>query len=222
MLAGRGGGQAARMIPAWIRDLDGADPYELLEVTPSADRATIVASYRRLIRTAHPDLPTGDAKRARLLHLARDILLDPLKRADYDRFAEADDTQDTAEPDTLVERSIWDDDDITVGVAPPPPPPPKYHPYQAPPYYPPQYPPPYYPPRPPAPSTFGLGLAALIVGLFCSPAGLIMGIVALAGTPRSQADRVCAWVAVVLGASLLLICGLYFFVVLGVTATSTP
>jgi hypothetical protein len=70
---------------ARLRDLDGQDPYELLGVDRTADHDTIVSAYRRRIRAVHPDLPTGSEEETRLLHVARDILLDPLQRAEYDR-----------------------------------------------------------------------------------------------------------------------------------------
>lgn len=71
-------------IETWIRQLNGADPYELLGVDRAADRTAIVRAHRQRIRRVHPDLPTGDTERARLVHLARDILLDPQRRRAYD------------------------------------------------------------------------------------------------------------------------------------------
>jgi curved DNA-binding protein CbpA len=76
-------------IESWIRHLDGADPYELLGLDRTADRTAIIRAHRQRIRRVHPDLPTGDTERARLVHLARDILLDPQRRRAYDLLAAA-------------------------------------------------------------------------------------------------------------------------------------
>jgi hypothetical protein len=66
--------------------------------------------------------------------------------------------------------------------------------------------PPYYPARPPTGQT-GLGVAALVVAFFCGPAGVAMAIAALSrGRQQSQADRLCAWIALVVGALGALIC----------------
>jgi hypothetical protein len=75
-------------------------------------------------------------------------------------------------------------------------------------------PPPYsswpYPAAPARPARqTGLGVAALIVGLGCAPAGLVLAIVSLArGERQSQADRICAWVGLVIGGLSTLACGL--------------
>jgi curved DNA-binding protein CbpA len=79
--------QVATVTQSRVRDLNGADPYAILGVDRTATDDTIVSAYGRLIRQAHPDLPTGDEEHAKLLHLARDILLDPTQRREYDRIA---------------------------------------------------------------------------------------------------------------------------------------
>ena len=66
-----------------------ADYYELLEVTRSADDATIKSSYRKLAMRWHPDKNPGDAEaeaRFKAINEAYDCLKDPQKRAAYDRF----------------------------------------------------------------------------------------------------------------------------------------
>lgn len=73
--------------PAWFRDLGGADPYQLLRVTSGATAGEITRAYRQRIRELHPDRASGDTEEARLANLARDILLDPVRRAEYDRLA---------------------------------------------------------------------------------------------------------------------------------------
>src|SRR5690606_20413197 len=77
---------AVRMRP-FLRDLDGRDPYEILQVPRNATIEEIIAAHRRLVRRLHPDSPTGDADAAALLNVARDILSNPITRAEYDRLA---------------------------------------------------------------------------------------------------------------------------------------
>lgn len=66
-----------------------ADYYELLEVSRTADDATIKSSYRKLAMRWHPDKNPGDADaeaRFKSISEAYDCLKDPQKRAAYDRF----------------------------------------------------------------------------------------------------------------------------------------
>ncbi|MCA0178275.1 MAG: J domain-containing protein [Actinobacteria bacterium] len=58
--------------------------YDVLKVAPDAPPEVIRSSYHALMKSAHPDLG-GDAMRAQELNEARDILLDPVARAEYDR-----------------------------------------------------------------------------------------------------------------------------------------
>lgn len=68
------------------------DYYELLEVSRTADSATIKAAYRRLAMKFHPDKNGGcrdhEAK-FKAVSQAYDCLKDPQKRAAYDRFGHA-------------------------------------------------------------------------------------------------------------------------------------
>ena len=64
----------------WARE----DLYGLLGVAPDADVPTITRRYRQLMRTAHPDTPTGSQEQAAALNHARDVLTDPAKREEYD------------------------------------------------------------------------------------------------------------------------------------------
>jgi curved DNA-binding protein CbpA len=63
------------------------DPYKLLQVDPEADPEIIIAAYRRLARRYHPDVSAGGEAAAMMVALnrARDILLDPARRAALDR-----------------------------------------------------------------------------------------------------------------------------------------
>jgi hypothetical protein len=112
--------RANRAIHAWrramtrslLRSLGDEDPYRLLAVDRLADHDTIVAAYRRRIREVHPDLPTGSVEKARLLNIARDVLLDPQLRAEYDRSVTHG---DSVHPGDAPWTSAWDDDDILTG-----------------------------------------------------------------------------------------------------------
>src|SRR6266542_1527081 len=63
------------------------DLYEILQVSPNAEPGVIIAAYRRLAQTYHPDVnPDSRAhERMRRMNRALEILSDPAKRAEYDR-----------------------------------------------------------------------------------------------------------------------------------------
>jgi curved DNA-binding protein CbpA len=73
-----------------FEDLDGVDPYALLGVAPDADAASIEHAYRLLARQTHPDTG-GDEESQKRLNLARQVLLDPVRRIDLDRRLREDD-----------------------------------------------------------------------------------------------------------------------------------
>ena len=58
--------------------------YEVLGIAEGASPEEVRRVYRRLVKTAHPDV-AGDAARFRLLTEAYDVLSDPGRRAAYDR-----------------------------------------------------------------------------------------------------------------------------------------
>jgi curved DNA-binding protein CbpA len=57
--------------------------YAVLKVMPNAPVEVITASYKALMRTAHPD-KGGDVNTAKLLGEAYAVLSDPVKRRAYD------------------------------------------------------------------------------------------------------------------------------------------
>lgn len=70
--------------------LPAFDIYAELGIASSADRLEIRAAYRRAAKSAHPDVAdaadaTGATARMARINAARDVLLDPGRRADYDR-----------------------------------------------------------------------------------------------------------------------------------------
>lgn len=64
------------------------DPYHVLGVATGASRQEIVRAYRRAVYDTHPDAQPGDpwaAARFTALTAAYDLLIDPARRAAYDR-----------------------------------------------------------------------------------------------------------------------------------------
>jgi DnaJ-class molecular chaperone len=64
------------------------DPYRILNVPRSADRAAIKQAYRKLAKILHPDRNPGSERaeqRFKEVSQAYDLLSDPAKRAKYDR-----------------------------------------------------------------------------------------------------------------------------------------
>lgn len=202
-----------------LHDLGGRDPYELLGVDPDATAAEIVAAHRQRVRGVHPDRPGGDEDATKLLHVAREVLLDDEERAEYDRLrAEGLDPLTDVPP----AYSAWDSEDVVDGAAPPPAPPP-FHPPPAFSRVPPTYPAPsaWMPPPRPVTSGLPLGVWAMILSFFCTPIGLIPGIVALSRRPPpGSADRICAIIAVSLSGAGLFACALWGVLMLVASATS--
>jgi hypothetical protein len=215
------------MTPSWLRDLGGADPYHLLDIPRDASPATINHAYRRRIRELHPDRLSGDSVQARMVNLAREILLDPDRRAAFDRHSDQpaslpvsewdhDDVVAGAEPAPDPPANLaWDAEEVVVGTEPPPHPLYQSYPYQ------PSYPEPpdhgqHHPHapafRPASPRPSGeLPIAALVCAFMFAPVGLILGIAGLVQHRRVPGrGRVLSVMAIVIGgAGLVVLCICY-------------
>lgn len=65
------------------------DPYQILGVSRTASEAEIKSAYRRLAKQHHPDRNPGDKaaeRRFKEVQAAYEVLSDPQRRAEYDRF----------------------------------------------------------------------------------------------------------------------------------------
>lgn len=103
------------MTTSRLRDLNGEDPYKLLDISPTAGHEEILAGYKRQMRKSHPDRTTGSEQSAKLLNIAKDILLDPELRSDYDRSVSETDPRETAAASDTSAASAWDSEDVNIG-----------------------------------------------------------------------------------------------------------
>jgi curved DNA-binding protein CbpA len=69
--------------------------YSILGVDRDATDKEICLAYCRLARKAHPDVPGGSESKLKALTWARDCLLDPLARANYDQALALQDLGDS-------------------------------------------------------------------------------------------------------------------------------
>ncbi len=73
------------------------DYYEFLQISPNADIDTIHRVYRFLATRLHPDNPTGDPEKFKVLQTAYEVLSDRSRRAEYDMKRRAQSTQPLSE-----------------------------------------------------------------------------------------------------------------------------
>lgn len=196
-------------------DLGGRDPHQVLGVPDGATREEIVRQHRRLLRTTHPDVG-GDHNAQARLNLARDILLDPRRRRGYEEALRRRDAEEIEEvpddPPVYEDPFRWESGigPSTGGAEPP-----RFRPpvSKPPPYVP---PPPVFVPYPYGPQGYGgypplvviqrrgwntLSVVAISISLCCTPAGLVLGIIALTQI-RDTEERgtALAWFAIVISA----------------------
>lgn len=71
------------------------DPYKVLDIAKDADERTIKSAYRRLSKQYHPDKNLAAEAHDRFIEIgqAYEILSDPQKRLNYDRFGNAEPQQ---------------------------------------------------------------------------------------------------------------------------------
>merc|ERR1719481_1378555 len=69
------------------------DPYEILQVTISADKKTIKSQYKKLSLIYHPDKPTGNDKLFMKLRKAYDALTDETARYNWEHYGNPDGPQ---------------------------------------------------------------------------------------------------------------------------------
>jgi curved DNA-binding protein CbpA len=108
-----------------------ADPYRVLQVHPEADREIIQVAYRKLAQRYHPDVARDPdaARRMAELNAARDLLVDPVARAAYDRAHRSADggvggtrSRDDGRGDVAAEPGSTGDTSTTGGAPAGPPP----------------------------------------------------------------------------------------------------
>ncbi len=81
------------------------DYYHALQVDPEAEPEVIQAAYRRLAHKHHPDIG-GDDARMQELNEAYAVLVDPDRRADYDRWC-AEHPTERSSPSRSPSLPLW-------------------------------------------------------------------------------------------------------------------
>ena len=99
-----------------MADASAPDYYEVLQLSPRADQATIQRVFRHLAKRYHPDnQESGDAERFKQVMDAFEVLSDPAQRAKYDaRYQDLREArwrifdQETAGNDVAADRRLRD------------------------------------------------------------------------------------------------------------------
>ena len=99
-----------------MADASAPDYYEVLQLSPRADQATIQRVFRHLAKRYHPDnQESGDAERFKQVMDAFEVLSDPAQRAKYDaRYQDLREAhwrifdQETAGNDVVADRRLRD------------------------------------------------------------------------------------------------------------------
>lgn len=83
------------------------DPYVELGVDPKATPAAARKAYRRKAKDVHPDAPGGDTEKFQRLSKAITIVIDPVKRAKFDKTGVIDEGVNTARSEALQLIIAW-------------------------------------------------------------------------------------------------------------------
>ncbi|CAD8107088.1 unnamed protein product [Paramecium sonneborni] len=68
------------------QDVDNKELYEILEIEPQSDLATVKQAYKNLAKKYHPDRKGGDSQKFQLIQKANEVLSDPEKKKVYDKY----------------------------------------------------------------------------------------------------------------------------------------
>lgn len=91
-----------------ISQVEVFDPFAILSVDEGSSTAKIKRAYRKLARELHPDKPTGDAARFRVVAKAYEALTDPASMENWRRYGHPDGPQATRLGMALVDGgALW-------------------------------------------------------------------------------------------------------------------
>jgi molecular chaperone DnaJ len=90
--------------------------YEVLGVSKNASQDEIKKAYRKLVREVHPDRNPGNEERFKEVQGAYDVLSEPDKRKQYDRFGSANGRVGTGPGGTTFDVGDFDLGDLFGGI----------------------------------------------------------------------------------------------------------